>query len=205
MKFIEQLLNLKMINIIYTLIILLYLIISYGCTSATGILASGGATTMVIAEGDRSVGGIIDDATIKVQIASKFLSAEENLFLNVDTHVIEGRILLTGIVNKQETRIDAVRRVWEVEGVKEVINEIEIGEKTTLKEYAEDVWITAQIKGTAAKNIGLRALSYNFETIKGKVYVAGITSRKDQLDILIESIKGIKGVKEIVNYVIIKE
>jgi len=193
-----------MIRIFLIINICFALILNYGC-SPTNVLATGGATTMVIAEGDRSVGGIIDDATIKVQIASKFLSAEENLFLNVDTHVIEGRILLTGIVNKQETRIDAVRRVWEVEGVKEVINEIEIGEKTTLKEYAEDVWITAQIKGTAAKNIGLRALSYNFETIKGKVYVAGITSRKDQLDILIESIKGIKGVKEIVNYVIIKE
>ena len=57
----------------------------------------------------------------------------------------------------------------------------------------------------AAKTIGLRALSYNFETIKGKVYIAGITSRPEQLDQIIEVTKTIKGVKEIVNYVIIKE
>ena len=49
------------------------------------------------------------------------------MFLNIDTKVVAGRVLLTGIVDNQEIRIDAVRRVWEVEGVNEVINEIEIG------------------------------------------------------------------------------
>ena len=36
---------------------------------------------------------------------------------------MEGRVLLTGLVGEQETRIEAVRLVWEVEGVKEVIND----------------------------------------------------------------------------------
>ena len=98
-----------------------------------------------------------------------------------------------------------MKRVWEVNGVKEVINEIQVGDKTTMKEYANDVWITAQIKGLSAKELGLRALAYNFETIRGKVYIAGITSRPEQLDSLIELIKTIKGVDEIVNYVVIKE
>ena len=42
--------------------------------------------------------------------------------------------------------------MWEVEGVQEVINEIEIGDKTTIKEYANDLWINTQIKALAAKN-----------------------------------------------------
>ena len=62
-----------------------------------------------------------------------------------------------------------------------------------------------KLRVLAAKTIGLRALSYNFETIKGKVYIAGITSRPEQLDQIIEITKTVKGVKEIVNYVIIKE
>ena len=193
-----------MIRVYLTINIILILIISYGC-SPVGVIASGGATTMVVAEGDRSLGTVIDDATIKVQISSKLLSSEKNLFLDINTSVLEGRVLLTGIVDDQENRIEAVRKVWEVEGVKEVINEIQIGEKSTIKEYAEDVWITAQVKGVAAKNIGLRALSYNFETIRGKVFVAGITSRPEQLETLINAIKTVKGVKEIVNYVVIKE
>ena len=160
---------------------------------------------MVIAEGDRTMGTVIDDATIKVNIAAKFIGSEDNLFVNISTTVLQGRVLLTGLVENQEIRIDAVRKVWEVEGVQEVINEIQIGNRATLKEYANDLWINTQAKGLAAKAVGLRVVGYNFETIKGKVYVAGITSRPDQLEELIDAIKTIKGVKEIVNYVIIKE
>ena len=102
-------------------------------------------------------------------------------------------------------RIDAVRRVWEIKGVKEVINEIEVGNRASLKDYGKDLWINTQAKGLAAKTIGLRFLAYNFETIRGKVYIAGITSRPEQLQAIVESTKTIKGVNEIVNYVIIKE
>ena len=193
-----------MIKILFSVFILFSLSTLYSCTPG-GVLASGGATTMVVAEGDRTLGTVVDDTTIKINISSNLLSSSTNLFVNVNTSVIEGRVLLTGIVDTQEIRIEAVRKVWEVDGVREVINEIEIGDKTTIKEYANDLWITTQVKGMAAKTIGLRSLSYNFETIKGKVYIAGITRRPEQLDQIIEVTKTIKGVKEIVNYVIIKE
>ena len=183
---------------------LIFLSIGYGCSPA-GVLASGGATTMVVAEGDKSLGTTIDDATIKLNISRKFLGSENNLFINIDTSVVEGMVLLTGIVQNQESRIEAVKIVWEVEGVKEVINEIEIGDKTSIKEYANDVWITTQIKALAARDIGLRFISYNIETIRGKVYLAGITSRPEQLETLVNITKSVKGVKEVVNYVVIKE
>ena len=188
------------------LIIFCLLVVSilYGC-SPGGLLASGGATTMVVAEGDKSLGTVVDDATIKLNISTKFLDSDDSLFLNIDTKVVAGRVLLTGIVENQEIRINAIKKVWEVNGVKEVINEIQVGDKTTMKEYANDVWITTQIKALSAKELGLRALAFNFETIRGKVYIAGITSRPEQLDSLIELIKNIKGVSEIVNYVVIKE
>ena len=190
-------------NILVTLILVCSLNI-LGC-SPTGILASGGATGMVVAEGDRSFGSVVDDATIKINIAAKFINSDDNLFVDVSTSVLEGRVLLTGLVDNQEIRIDAVRRVWEVEGVNEVVNEIQIGNRVSLKEYAQDIWITAQVRGLAAKTIGLRAIAYNFETIQGKVYVVGITSRPEQLEAIIDVAKTVKGVTEIVNYVIVKE
>jgi len=188
-------------NLILYLLIFSFL---HSC-SPTNILATGAGSGMVIAEGERSMGTVIDDATIKVNISAKFISSEDNLFINLSTTVLDGRVLLTGLVDNQEIRIDAVRRVWEVDGVQEVINEIQIGNRATLKEYANDLWINTQAKGLAAKAIGLRVVGYNFETIQGKVYIAGITSRPNQLEDLINAVKTVKGVKEIVNYVIIKE
>ena len=193
-----------MIKLTLLFVSLILLMINIGC-SPVGVLASGGSATMVIAEGDRSLGTVVDDATIKLNLSAKFLQSENKLFLDVNSNVTEGRVLLTGLVDTQEIRIEAVKKVWEINGVREVINEIEVGNKTTLKEYMNDLWINTQVKSLAAKTIGLRSFSYNFETIKGKVYIAGITSRPEQLQAIVESTKTIKGVNEIVNYVVIKE
>ena len=193
-----------MIRLILLPMSIILLMNNIGCSPA-GILAGGGSATMVVAEGDRSLGTVVDDATIKLNLSAKFLQSENKLFLDVNSNVTEGRVLLTGLVDTQEIRIEAVRKVWEINGVREVINEIEVGNKTTLKEYMNDLWINAQVKSLAARTIGLRSFSYNFETIKGKVYIAGITSRPEQLQAIVESTKTIKGVNEIVNYVVIKE
>ena len=193
-----------MIKLTLLFVSLILLMINIGC-SPVGVLASGSGATMVVAEGDRSLGTVVDDATIKLNLSAKFLKSENRLFLDVNSNVTEGRVLLTGLVDTQEIRIEAVRKVWEINGVREVVNEIEVGNKTTLKEYMNDLWINTQVKSLAARTIGLRSFSYNFETIKGKVYIAGITSRPEQLQAIVESTKTIKGVKEIVNYVVIKE
>ena len=191
----------------YNFLILILFISSLNILSCSpaGILASGGATGMVVAEGDRSLGTVVDDATIKINVAAKFINSSDNIFIDVSTSVLEGRVLLTGLVDNQEIRIDAVRRVWEVDGVNEVINEIQIGNRASLKEYAQDVWITAQVRGLAAKTVGLRSIAYNYETIQGKVYIVGVTSRPEQLEAIVDVAKTVKGVIEIVNYVIVKE
>ena len=193
-----------MINLIKFFSFILFLVIQFSC-SPVGIIGGAGTSTMIVAEGDRSLGTVVDDATIKLNVSSKFLKSNNSIFFNIDTSVIEGRVLLIGLVDTQEIRIDAVRKVWEVNGVMEVINEIEVGNKTTIKEWANDRWINSQAKTLAARTAGLRGLTYNFETIKGKVFIAGITSRPEQLQKIIDATKTIKGVKEIINYVIIKE
>ena len=193
----------KTLGILIIPLFLVFSFLNYGCSPAN-VLATGGGSAMVVAEGERSLGTVIDDATIKVNIAAKFLSADNNLFVNINTSVLEGRVLLTGLVDNQEIRIEAVRLVWEAEGVREIVNEIEVGNRSSLKDYASDLWINTQARAVAAKTIGLKAITYNFETIQGKIYIAGITRKSDQLEELVSALKSIKGVSEIVNYVIIK-
>ena len=67
------------------------------------------------------------------------------------------------------------------------------------------MWINTQARAVAAKTVGIKSITYNFETIQGKIYIAGITTTPELLDEMIEALKNIKGVNEIVNYVIIKE
>ena len=115
-----------------------------------------------------------------------------------------GTVLLTGIVENQEIRIEAVRLVWEIKGVREVINEIEVGNKQNLKEYTKDLWISAQVRTKTLSELGLDVLTYNFETINGKVYVLGVANSEEESKKINDIIRTVKGVKEIANYTIIK-
>ena len=55
-------------NNLVTLILIIFSTSFFGCSPAN-IIASSAGTGMVVAEGDRSLGTVVDDATIKINIA----------------------------------------------------------------------------------------------------------------------------------------
>src|SRR5690242_6803460 len=98
-----------------------------GCAS---ILIGGGSEGAQIVAQERPVGEALDDAGILLAI--KKLYAEQSfsdLLLSVDVKVNEGRVLLTGNVDNIQTQIDAVRLAWQVNSVREVMNEVEVNDK----------------------------------------------------------------------------
>ena len=76
----------KVLSIFFSCLFVSLISLNYGC-SPSGILATGGSTAMVVAEGDRTLGTVVDDATIKVNVAAKFLNAGNNLFVDINTTV----------------------------------------------------------------------------------------------------------------------
>ena len=125
------------------IILLFILIIStniIGCSPAS-ILVSGAGTGMVVAEGDRSFGTVVDDATIKVNIAAKFINSEDNLFIDVSTRILEGRVLLTGLVDNQEIRIDLTS--------KDVIHNFKLPELRVSQDAIPGMSIPVHFKATS--------------------------------------------------------
>ena len=116
----------------------------------------------------------------------------------------KGKVLLTGIVGSHETRVEAVRLVWEINAVKEVVNEIEVGNSQNIKDYSNDLWISTQIRTKTLSELGLDYITYNFETINGKVHVLGVAKDINESKKVIDVIRSIKGVKEIANHIIIR-
>ncbi|MDP7392269.1 MAG: BON domain-containing protein, partial [Alphaproteobacteria bacterium] len=78
-------------------------------------------------------------------INSRWLEINPDIFLNVSSQVHEGRVLLSGNVAKPQHRVDAVRVAWQVGGVREVINQIEIRDRSSLIDFARDGWVTTQL------------------------------------------------------------
>ena len=151
---------------------------------------------------ERTVGRAVDDATIDAEIQSSFVQKNvRDLFVNVGVEVNEGRVLLTGAVKDPETSVEAVRLAWQPKGVKEVINEIQVTDKTSLNDYAKDVWISAQVKSKLLFGKHIRSANYSIETVNGVVYLMGLAKDQDELSRAANVVSTVKGVKKVISHV----
>ncbi len=187
---------------ILTLIALLGAALSLG--GCTGALIGAGATAGVAIAQERSVGDAIDDTTIHVDIGRRLFEKHESLFRKVGVEVIEGRVLLTGAVAKPEHRVDAVRIAWTVGGVREVINEIEVTDKSGLIDFAKDVWITTQLRAQMLTDTQVSDINYSVETVNGVIYLMGIAQGQSELNRVTNYARDISGVRQVKSHVRLK-
>ena len=151
-----------------------------GCAA---LVLGGGTEGAVLVAQERSPGNAVDDAGILLKIKNQYAQNDfKDLLANVEIKVVEGQVLLTGNVDKPDSQIEAVKLAWQVNGVKEVINEVQISDKAGFSNYARDVWISTQVKTRLlfAKNI--RSVNFSIITVNQTVYVMGIAQDQDELD-----------------------
>jgi len=164
------------------------------------LLVGGAAVVGVAAVQERSVGAALDDATIQLLINQKLLEADEVLFLRVGIEVVEKRVLLTGSVNTPDDRVEAVRAAWQVDGVREVLNEIQIAERDTLS-YLNDARITAQFRFQILTDAEVADVNYSVDTVNGTVYLMGIAVDQAELDRVTDYARAISGVENVISHV----
>jgi osmotically-inducible protein OsmY len=170
-------------------------------------LVIGGATEgAILVAQERSVGSAVDDAGIHLQIKNLFAKQDyKDLLANVEMKVVEGRVLLTGNVDKPDSQIEAVRLAWQVAGVKEVINEIQINDKSGFWNYTKDVWISTQVRTRLLFGKDIRNINYSVITVNQVVYLMGIAQSQDELNRATNVASSTSYVQRVVSYVRLKD
>lgn len=172
-----------------------------GCVgAAVGAAATGG----VIVSQERSVGDAVDDFTIRAALNERFFSEDVDLLQEVSFTVVEGRVLLKGSVVKPEDRIRAVRLSWQVDGVREVINEIQVTDEDSVLNFARDTWISTQLKSTILFDRDIYSVNYNVETVNGTIYLMGIAQDEAELQRVTNHARTIDQVKRVVSHVVMR-
>lgn len=173
-----------------------------GCAPAlVGAAATGG----VIAAQERSVGDAVDDVTIRATLNDLFLRESLDLYNAVSFDVVEGRVLLKGVVPTPETRLRATELTWQAAGVREVINEIQVSEGGGAVDFAKDTWISSQLKTKMLFASDVRSINYSVETVNGVIYLMGIAQSQRELDRVLALASDIPDVVEVVNHVMVKD
>jgi osmotically-inducible protein OsmY len=176
-----------------------------GACSPVGVGVGAGATAGVVAAQERPVGEAISDTAIDLEINEALFQAHiDDLFREVNVDVVEGRVLLTGTVRDQELVDRAGRIAWKVDGVKQVINEIRVGDDTAV-DSVRDRWITAKLRGHLLSDTDVLDINYSITTVNGTVYLIGIAQNQAELDRVISHARNLEHVRRVVSHVVLKD
>lgn len=171
-----------------------------GCTPV-GMAVGAGASLGIASQQEGGISAAADDVRIKAMISDKWFKYKVDTFSKLSTTVDQGRVLITGVVQNPDDRVEAVRLAWQVEGVKQVINEIRVADSEGVPGYVRDKWITTRLRTQLTFEKNVSAVNYSIDTVQGTVYLMGVARNQAELDHVIAIARTIPNVKEVVSYV----
>ena len=115
--------------------------------------------------------------------------------------VEQGEVLITGVVQNPEHRVEAVRIAWTIQGVTKVINEIQVAGSEGVGGYLKDTWIGTQLRAKMTASPDIHALSYSIEVVRGVVYLMGVARSQNELNDVVDIARNIDYVQNVVSYV----
>jgi osmotically-inducible protein OsmY len=172
-----------------------------GCVS---MVIGAGATVGVAAMEERPLKVHLRDTTIATEIRYNLVEASEKFITGVGIEVYEGKALITGVVENEAMRARALKLVWKVEGLKDVYNELQVGDNG-ITNFAKDSWVTTQLKSKTTFDQDVLAINYMIETVNGVVYLIGIAQSKREIDKVIAHARSLGYVKRVISHVRIKK
>ena len=172
-----------------------------GCvgTAAKGIFGTG----VNVGLDPRSVGTQIDDAIMDKNLGTRLLLMNKGYFLSVKIEVLDGRIFITGKVDKPEEKLQITKLAWETKGARSVKNDLKIKEKFNFKQSAKDVLITSQLRTALIFNKKINSRNYNIDTYKKKIYIYGISTSENETKEVINEAKQILDVEDVVSSILL--
>lgn len=149
---------------------LLVALLTYGCAPA---VVGGAASGVYKAETDeRTVGRLIDDSTITAKINLAFLDDPLIQTLEIDVDTVEGNVILTGVVGSKIEVARAIEIARGVEGVRKVIDNLQVGTKSMGQAFYDKV-LGTKIKAKLFTEPNIRSLNIDVDVERSVVTLTG--------------------------------
>lgn len=174
------------------------------CTPA-GVAIGAGATAGVATAEERGLRGAGKDTVIRVEINEAWLNSDFDTFNRLNLQIYEGRVLISGRVPDQANADEAIRLAWQADGVREVINEIQISDAGALDDFANDALINARLDSELLFDSEISSINYSTRSVAGTVYLLGVAQDRAELDRVFRVARNIPNVKRVVSHVIMRD
>ena len=171
-----------------------------GCVNAAigiGTAAVAASTT------EKGLSTSVSDSVIQTKLSDSFIQTSQSIFLNVETSVNDGAVLLTGKLKTQEEKITATRLSWEIKGVREVINEIQLSGTSSFKSSAKDLAASAQLRAALIRDTDISSLNFSIDVVNGIVYLSGVAENEEERERVVAHAQELRFAKQVVSYIIL--
>ncbi len=141
-----------------------------GCVLLVGGAAVGGG---LVAADRRTVGIQLEDDKIESRVNSALIDNIPKGAMNINVTSYNRKVLLAGQVKTAEQRATAGTVAGKVENVREVVNEVTVGEPATLGDRTDDTLLSGKVKTALLGAEGVPTEVVRTTVEQGVVYLLG--------------------------------
>ena len=177
-----------MVKVISLMVIILYL---NACSSAVSV----GAFIGNAGTSSKGLKKSFSDTYVKTKILAKISLLDIKNIANISVNVSGGTILYTGYVMSAEKRLLIIKKTWEVEGVKKIINELKIDNDVSLSRRTDDFILRSKISTRLLFKSGINSNNFSVDVVDGEAYVIGLAddiNEKTEVESFLSSMTDIK-------------
>ena len=176
------------------LVILLTMFSLSGCA---GLFIAGAATTANIVTDTRTTKEIWQDNNIEFEIAALGNKAPFKGQVRVVASSYNGTVVLMCQAPTQVLVNDLESKARDVEGVKNVHNQIKLKKPLSVTEISNDSWITTKVKSALLTDSGLNGVKVKVITEDSEVFLFGYVTA-EQANRATDIARNISGVKQVI-------
>jgi osmotically-inducible protein OsmY len=181
------------------LLVFLILFILPSCIETVAVVTFGSGYLLAR---DKTISETVIDSTILTKATNSLVkNNKDGKFSKINISVYDGRVLLAGYSSEKTYVQEAIKLIWQINNVKEVINEVsyEDGDKT--QNHIKDFALLANIKSQIIWNSELKAKDVNITIYNGRIYILGNAENEDKIKAIAEISSGVKGVKKVISHI----
>ena len=180
---------------------LLLLIVLSLKSCAAPVIGGMGAIALSSSAQEKGLGTSINDKVIYVKLRNVIHDWNPSVSQKISISVDNGSILVTGQLENINTKIDLTKRIWDVNGVKEVNNQVQISKTSNLKNIAKDLASLGEIRAKLMASKELNSLNFSVDVVNNIAYISGIVSSDEEIAIVTQLAQEARFIKEVQNFV----
>ena len=168
---------------------------------APPIIGGVGAIAFSSSAQEKGLGTSINDKVIYIKLRNAIYDWDPSVSEQVSISVDNGSILVTGQLDNVDKKINLTKVIWEISGVKEVNNKVQISETNNFKNIAKDLASLGEIKARLMASKELNSLNFSIDVVNNIAYISGIASSEKEISIVTQIAKNARFIKEVQNFV----